>query len=73
MGKKEFKEVSRHTLEEKYYTYSKNFDFCYRDDNPHGEGNALLILSKEEIVRFDYRKTTDQFTLVYKFQNPLED
>jgi WD40 repeat protein len=56
ISKTEFKMVCNHTLDEEYFSYSKNFDFCYRDDNPEGDGNSLLILSRQKIKRFDYRK-----------------
>jgi hypothetical protein len=31
------------------------------------------MFSRLEIVRFDYKKTKNQFTLVYKFDNELQD
>jgi hypothetical protein len=73
ISKNEFKMIVNHILDEKYYSYSKNFDFCYRDDNPEGDGNALLILSRQEILRFDFNKPKDNFTLVYRFENELQD
>jgi len=45
ISKNEFREIKDEILDEKYYTYSKTFDFSYRSDNPDGEGMSLLLFN----------------------------
>lgn len=69
---KEFKLVKNEVLDEEYYSFSKTFDFCYRE-SPDGDENSLLILSREMIVRFDYMREEDNYHVIYTFQNELSD
>lgn len=48
-----FKLIVNHRLKGKYNSFSKAFDFCYRDDLPN-PGHSLLLLDREEIVHFDF-------------------
>lgn len=56
-------------LEANYRCYSKNFDFCYRNDLPSNQ--CLLLLSRQEIVLYNFNEKT--FKVIYEFNNDLRD
>ena len=70
-GQSEYKKIQSHHLDEKYRRFSKTFDFCYRKGPGENPGESLLMLSKEEIVNYNFN--TNVFNTIYTFQTPLGD
>lgn len=53
-SKANFELIADIKLPEKFRSFSKTFDFCYRNDLKDAEDKSLLLLSKSEIVCLRY-------------------
>jgi len=70
-AKNNFTMVSEHNLEEKFRSFSKTFEFCYRKDSKPGQ--SLILFARGEIVQYDFNKKEKQFSNIYTFKNSLSD
>lgn len=69
IAKNKYELVADIVLDEKYRSFSKTFEFCYRKDLFDAEGKSLLMLNNAEIVCLRFMQKNDLFTTVYKFEN----
>lgn len=70
--KRDFTKIVDFEFPEEYRSYSRAFEFCYRDDLPITKGKSLFIIGADLIKGFDYSDPeTPKIVPLYKLFNTL--
>lgn len=70
-SKRNFTKIVDYELPEEFRSYSRAFEFCYRNDLPITEGKSLFLISANEIKAFDFSKDTPVIIPLLKLSSSL--